>query len=213
MNNVTNNSNRENYPTNFTECQYFPPFHEIKSSFLQELTTTITTPHETFESIQEALKNNMPNFHKFQFKYPIGNQEQGELFAKVLQIKAQEAHRFVPAIKLSEFISPCHLGFTRKIEIYDGPLIQEHVLVDKASNAVIFVEDWINNETVVGNFAAINQVIEQNGTWYFAGTYVYGDSQKDVSSKIQMFDVTHKNMMEFLKNEPVDEVHKQLKQY
>ncbi len=51
-----------------------------------------------------------------------------------MQIKAQEAHRFVPVIDLSQFVAPRHLGFIREIKIKnDGSRIQEHVLVDHLS--------------------------------------------------------------------------------
>ena len=136
---------------------------------------------------------------------------------KVLQIKAQEAHRFVPVISLSEFIAPSHLGFIRKITIEgNGPTIQEHVLVDRDKHQVLFIEEFVidpSGGVHPGSFTALNQVMEENGVWYFAGTYLYPfEPQVDKIDKTsQLFLATYEAMLLFMELEDVDGIYEQLK--
>ncbi|MBA3239542.1 MAG: DUF1857 family protein [Parachlamydiaceae bacterium] len=136
-----------------------------------------------------------------------------------MQIKAQEAHRFVPVITFSQFIAPSHMGFIRNIKIENnGPTVQEHVLVDQNSMQVIFIEEWVmdTNEVIhPGSFAAINSLIEEGGQRYFAGTYFYKDAPdvSKVPAIIEMFNKTYENMILFLENEDVDHIYNQLYKY
>lgn len=202
-----------------SECFYLAPVQDIpESTFLQDLISKSHNLNETFESIRNSFEENNSLYHQFQFKYPLKNQEHAQIFAKVLQIKAQEAHRFVPVIALSQFISTSHLGFIRRITIDgDGPTVQEHVLVDRSSNAVIFIEEWISTKKGIesGCFAALNNIIEENGLWYFAGTYLYNDkpNQNEIHKRIEMFTKTYENMMIFIENENVEEAYNQLSRF
>jgi hypothetical protein len=178
---------------------------------------------ETFESLHSIFKWMMPHCCYFQFKYPLKDEQQAKDFVKVLKIKAQQAHRFVPVISSCEFIAPSHLGFTRKIIVKEKDYllqerdvrIQEHIVINADSNAILFIEEWIalsTGEIMAGHFAAINDVIEEEGQWYFTGTYLY-DFVKDVEQSKQMFDATYRNMVTFLENEDVEVVYQSLAKY
>jgi len=198
-------------------CVYKKPVQEpCENTFLKELITRGHNLNESFDSIRDSFEQNKTSYHQFQFQYPLKGHEHAQLFAKVLQIKAQEAHRFVPAIVHSQFISPHHLGFLREITIGGGgPTIQENVLIDRASNSVIFIEESITTKEGIesGEFAAINRVIEENGQWYFAGTYLYNDkpSQDKTDERIDMFAKTYENMMNFIEKDDVQGAYDQLK--
>lgn len=199
-----------------SDCIYVSPLQEISEEFFfHELILRSDHLSETFASILDFFEQNRSSFHQFQFKYPLNNQEHAQTFAKVLQIKAQQAHRFVPTIAHSQFNSACHLGFIRNIKIKEPYLrIQERVLVDRASHAVIFIEEWIETEkgVMLGSFAALNEVIEESGLWYFAGTYLYMNppAEDEIQDRIEMFDKTYENMLLFIENEDVDEVYNHL---
>jgi len=202
------------------ECYYAEPIEQkVDEIFFQQLILQGYDENETFVSIEKHLRDSIPFSHRFQFKYPLKDSSHAQIFAKVLQIKAQEAHRFVPVIDLSQFIAPSHLGFIRNIEIANsGPTVQEHVLVDQNSMQVIFIEEWVmdSNEVIhPGSFAAINGIIEEDGQWYFAGTYLYKDAPdaSKVPAIIQMFQKTYENMISFQENEDVDQVYNQLHKY
>lgn len=199
-----------------SDCIYKMPVQEpSKNDFFKELITRGHSINESFDSIRDFFEQKMSLYHQFQFKYPLKDREHAQIFAKVLQIKAQEAHRFVPAIALSQFISATHLGFLREIMIGGGgPTIQENVLIDRASNSVIFIEESIRTPegTSSGEFAAINRIIEEDGQWYFAGTYLYNDkpSQDKIDERIDMFAKTYENMMRFIEKEDVQGFYDQL---
>ncbi|MBA3285248.1 MAG: DUF1857 family protein [Nitrosopumilus sp.] len=202
------------------ECYYAEPIEQkVDGNFFQKLIVKCYDENETFASIENHLRNNISFSHRFQFKYPLKNRSHAQIFAKVLQIKAQEAHHFVPVIDLSQFIAPRHLGFIREIKIKnDGLRVLEHVLLDHESAQVIFIEDWVldsNNIRFPGSFASINSVIEEEGTWYFAGTYFYNEKPKnaDIPHKIRMFQETYENMISFIENEDVDFYYNQLRSY
>ena len=117
---------------------YIPPQRQPDSSFFEEIQKKSDLNSETFSSIASFLLQQRGAYHQFSFRYPIGTKKQAEDFIKVMQIKAQEAHRFVPVIADSQFIEPRHLGFSRRIVIVDGRTIQEHVLVDSNSPLLSF---------------------------------------------------------------------------
>lgn len=201
------------------ECYYAEPAEQkVEGNFFQKLIAQGYDENETFASIEKHLRDKVTFSHRFQFKYPIGDHSQAQIFAKVMQIKAQEAHRFVPVIELSQFIAPRHLGFIREIKICDGPTVQEHVLVDHRSPQVIFIEEWVltpDNIQYPGSFAAINSVVEEEGTWYFAGTYFYNEKPDNakISNTIRMFHETYENMISFIENDDVDDCYNQLHSY
>lgn len=202
------------------QCYYLEPLDvAVDEHFFQKLIHQSCKEEETFVSIESQLRNNIPFCHRFHFKYPLKDKIHASCFAKIMQIKAQEAHRFVPVIALSQFIAPAHLGFIRNLKIANsGPTVQEHVLVDQNSMQVIFIEEWVmdsNGVVYPGSFTAINSIIEEEGHWYFAGTYIYKDAPdaSKVPSIIQMFQMTYENMISFLENEDVDQVYDQLCKY
>ncbi|MBA3286141.1 MAG: DUF1857 family protein [Nitrosopumilus sp.] len=202
------------------ECYYAEPIEKkVDGNFFQKLIVEGYDENETFASIEKNLRDNIPFSHRFQFKYPLKNSFHAQNFAKVLQIKAQEAHRFVPVIDKSQFIAPCHLGFIREIKIKnEGLRVQEHVLLDHVTAQAIFIEEWVidsNNIQYPGSFAAINSVIEEEGMWYFAGTYFYNEKPQDadIPNTISMFQETYENMISFIENEDVDYYYNQLYSY
>jgi hypothetical protein len=202
------------------ECYYVEPIEQkVDGNFFQKLILQGYDENETFASIENHLRDNIPFSHRFQFKYPLKNKSYAQVFAKVMQIKAQEAHRFVPVIDISQFIERCHLGFIREIKIKnDGPKVREHVLLDHESAQIIFIEEWVrdsNNIQYPGSFAAINSLIEEEGTSYFAGTYFYNEKVKnaDIPNKIRMFQETYENMITFIENGDVDHCYGQLSSY
>ncbi len=187
--------------TTSEQCYYFEPLEfAVDENFFQKLILRSCEEEETFASIESYLRNNIPFCYRFQFKYPLKDSVYANTFAKILQIKAQEAHRFVPVIIFSQFIAPSHLGFIRNIKIAgSGPTVQEHVLVDQNSMQVIFIEEWVMDSDEVihpGGFAAINSIIEEEGQWYFVGTYLYEEAPQasEVSATIQMFQKTYENI-------------------
>lgn len=199
------------------QCAYSAPVEvAMEEDFFQKLIFKSYHEEETFGSIETVLRENIPFCHRFQFKYPLKGSVHAQIFAKVMQIKAQEAHRFVPTIASSQVIAPAHLGFIRNIKIINnGPTVQEHVLVDQNSMQVIFIEDWLMDSNGVmhpGSFAAINSIIEEEGQWYFAGTYFYQNAPQasGIFSTIQMFQKTYENMLLFIENEDVEQVFHQL---
>ncbi len=199
------------------ECYYAEPIDQkVDVNFFQKLIIQADDKNETFASIEKHLRDNIPFSHRFEFKYPLLDKSHAEIFAIVLQIKAQEAHRFVPVIESSQFIAPGNLGFIREIKIKnDGPRVQEHVLLDHKKARIIFIEEWVidsNNIEHPGCFAAINSVIEEEGMWYFAGTYFYNEKKKsaDIPSTIRMFQETYENMISFIENEDVESNYNQL---
>lgn len=202
------------------QCYYLEPLEmAVDEHFFQMLTLQICNKEETFAGVESHLKDNTPFCHRFHFKYPLKDSFQANTFAKILQIKAQEAHRFVPVIAFSQFIAPSHLGFIRHIKIANGgPTVQEHVLVDQVSWQVIFIEDWVMDSSGVthpGCFAAINSIIEEAGHWYFAGTYLYKNAPEasSVPTIIKMFRETYENMISFSEDEDVDLVYNRLHKY
>ena len=202
------------FSTETPECIYVPPTQPIISNtFFQEIISRGHTPAETFASIRTFFEQHQTSYHQFQIKHPLKNQDQAQLFTKVLQIKAQEAHRFVPVIELSQFIEPSHLGFIRQIKIEgNGPIVNEHILMDPSSNAVIFIEESVTtqNGNEPGCFTALNEIIEESGQWFFAGSYLYDSAPEDASKRIEMFKKTFENMVIFSESEDVDRIFNQL---
>jgi hypothetical protein len=93
--------------------------------------------------------------------------------------------------------------------------IQEHVVADVDSNAILFIEEWITlstGEIMAGHFAALNDIVEEDGHWYFTGTYLY-EFVADIEQSRQMFDATYQNMTIFLENEDVEAVYQSLAKY
>jgi len=173
-------------------------------------------PNETFDSLFEYVKNNLNRATLFNFKFPLNDENHAKQFAKVLKIKAQQANLFVPVIESCEYISKTTNGFIRRIKISDnGPTIQEHVLLDKKSFGVLFVEEWeeLNAARVEGRFVAWNNVIEEKGLWYFVGTYLYNDTfEPEVIEKQKaMFQKTYENMILFLEKHDIESAYLKLK--
>lgn len=185
-------------------CFYFPPCIEPENSpfFVQMIQRART---ESFKDILNYFENNQNDTHQFHFKYPIKNEEQAHQFVQVLHLKAREAHHFVPVISHCQPICTAHLGFYRLIKIVQGPEILEHVLVDSPSNTVIFVEEQIKSENGVfpGSFTALNQIIEENGQWFFQGFYLYQNrpSEERIQDNIAMFWETYQNMTSYIEDQ------------
>lgn len=203
-----------------SECNYLEPTPPVvDETFFHNFINRAKDEAETFDSMMCSFRQSAPFCHRFQFKYPLQDRVHAEVFARVLQIKAQEAHRFVPAIALSRFDSTSHLGFRRTINIVDaGPKIQEHLLVDKGSNKVIFIEETVEVESdkiFPGCFVAVNEIVEENGFWYFAGTYLYNSKPESdkIENTVKMFQATYDNMMSFIETGKVAEVYNQLSKF
>ncbi len=188
---------------------YIAPQRAYASNPFGEMRAKSDRVVETFATMASFLHGVQDCCHQFRFKYPLLSAEHAKTFAKVMHIKAQEAHRFVPVIKNCEFIGPRNLGFARRIVIAEGPIVQEHVLVDAASDAVIFIEESVvlpNGEVQPGAFAALNSVIEENGSCYFSGIYLYDDqpSDRQAQERKTMFRLTYENMIGFMESDDVE---------
>jgi hypothetical protein len=202
-------------------CNYLVPTQPVNDElFFHDLILRANDEMETFDTIASYLKEQAVFCHRFQFKFPLKEgREYAQIFAQVLQIKAQQAHRFVPVISFSQFLTPSHLGFIRKIKIGDrGPNIQEHVLVDRIYDNIIFIEELIEDSSQgieLGCFAALNSILEEEGAWYFTGTYLYNwePDTETMNDTIQMFKKTYENMASFIENNDVDAIYHQLSEY
>lgn len=196
------------------EFVYFPSTDKKANDVLKEIRAKGENSQESFESIRQYIEQNKNVFYQFYFKYPLDGVDRQD-FVKVLKIKSQEAHRFVPVIAFSEYIEPKHLGFLREIQIAAGPMVQEHVLLDRASDSIIFIEEcvFLPKGVALGSFVAINSVVEEEGRSYFFGMYLYEDlpSQKQIEDRELMFKRTWENMMYFTKNHSLDVVFDHLK--
>lgn len=195
-----------------------PQYAPINDKFFSEIITKSKNKTETFDSILNFFEQNKNSYYLFTFNYPLANKEQADVFKKVLAIKAQQAHRFVPVIEHSQFIEPSHLGFIRQIQIKDGPLVQERILINQNPTQVIFISEWANmhGQLLPDNFVAINEVIEKDGQWYFSGSYLYGTNPTESASEesmVEMFKTTDENMLKFIKNEDVEAIYNQLHPY
>jgi hypothetical protein len=205
--------------TAYSGCIYLEPAQTtLTDTFFQEIINQSNHSEETFETLLAFFHVGKESFHRFQFEYPLEDKKHAELFFKVLEIKAQEAHRFVPVFTDCQFLYPKHLGFLRKALIANGPTIWEHTLVDKKSKSVLFIEEQEvlpNGEKIEGCFACLNAVIEKAGQWYFSGIYLYTErpSPEEIAQTEQMFFHTYENMIAFIKNGLTDSVYKQLHKY
>lgn len=201
-----------------SECVYIAPQRSNATNVFDEVKTKSDQNTETFSTMATFFHEIKESCHQFYFKYPLQSAEQAKIFAKILQIKAQEAHRFVPVIASCQFLEPRNLGFSRQIEIVNGPIVQEHLLVDTASDSVIFVEEFAvmpNGEVFPGTFTALNSIIEENGSWYFSGIYLYPDqpNEKQVQERQAMCKKTFENMIDFMNKDNVDFIFNKLKKY
>jgi hypothetical protein len=186
--------------------------------FFQEIITRSDHPGETFQTILTFFNDRKELFHRFQFEYPLGDDKNAESFFKVMEIKAQEAHRFVPVFAGCQFLYPKHLGYLRKAQIANGPTIWEHTLVDKKSKSVLFIEEQEvlpNGQRIEGCFVGLNTVIEKDRQWYFSGTYLYTEkpSSEQIAQREQMFLHTYENMIAFIENGQIDSIYDQLHPY
>lgn len=202
----------------FAECIYLPAKSESMLDFCSSLSEMSDQEGETFASINAFFDDVKESCHQFVFKYPIRDSEQAALFAKALKIKAQEAHRFVPVISACKFLETRNLGFSRQVQIKGGPLVFEHVLVDQESDSLIFIEEFIilpSGEKVPGAFAAINQVREENGAWFFSGIYLYDErpAREQIAERVAMFDLTYHNMLLFIETSDVESIYLSLKSF
>lgn len=182
-------------------CSYLPPSVETGNSpFFTQMIELARK--ESFRDILDFFESNQSDTHQFHFKYPLKNEEQANQFIQVMYLKAREAHRFVPVISHCQPTCDAHLGFDRLIKIVQGSEILEHVLVDISSNTVIFIEQWVKSEKGVfpGSFTAVNQVIEENGQWFFQGFYLYQNrpSEERIQDNMNMFWETYQNMISYI---------------
>jgi hypothetical protein len=200
------------------EYHYLEPKTACAPSLFDEFKRRSDLPQETFATLAASLHEMKDSCHQFQFKYPLRDSDQAALFARVMQIKAQEAHRFVPVIANCQFIEPRHLGFSRRVSIVDGPVLQEHVLIDTLTRSIIFVEEFAvtpEGEVVPGTFVALNSVIEEEGQWFFSGIYLYGQppTEKQIQDRIRMFWLTYEAMIDFIEKCDVDLAFSELRQF
>lgn len=193
-------------------CTYTPPLEaQADVKFFREIGALANI--ETFENVLKFFKEHQSNLHQFEFRYSLKDKAHAEAFAKVLRIKAQEAHRFVPVIEDCTVLDSASSGFIRHIFIKDGPLVQEHTLIDQ--DRVLFIEQWVISENGVepGRFSAFNRIVEEEGKWYFDGTYLYDEpaSVEEAAQRCEMFRKTYENMAAFIEQADVNEVESKLK--
>lgn len=187
------------------------------ADLFQEL-KEIADTQARFASVADHIEQAKISCHQFVFKYPLKDAGQAKTFSKVMQIKAQEAHRFVPVIMDCQALEKKNLGFSRQIIIQNGPLVQEHVLLDQETDSVIFVEEFVvlpDGKTVPGSFAAINRITQEEGRFFFYGIYLYDEepTQATIETRDAMFQATYDNMIRFLETEDVDFVYSSLKEF
>jgi len=156
------------------------------------------TISEKFNKLQQDHKN------KFSYDFTIEDDKKGSLFHKVVEIKAQQAYRFVDAIKDCKFVNQETDGFTRKITIKvpSEPEFQERLFIDKKDGEikVYFVQNDDKD-----TFACFNHVYRNERKWHWAGVYLYGQLndtlENEKQNKKNMFDSTFANMMKLLEDE------------
>lgn len=191
----------------------------LSGAYFQELIKKSDQSDATFQKIFEDFKEHASSFYRIRFRYPLKDEQQAKQFAKLLQIKAQQAHRFVPSMKKAEFIEPRHLGFIRRLDL-DGKgfTVQDRILVDKELPRILFIQEWFidsNGKKQPGNFAAVNAVIQENGHWYFFGEYLYPleAPAEAIEGMLITFCETYENMLLFLEKDDVDAVLRSLKTF
>jgi hypothetical protein len=211
----------ETFPTSpdSLPCFYVPPTQiSFGDVFFATLRALGQLPGQNFENIKEFFGENVQSHNTFQFKFPLKDTQQAEYFIKTMWIKTQQAHRFVPVFTDCRYKERTHLGFIREVDILDGPTIREHVVVDPNSPAVIFIEEsqeLPNGVVIPGGFAALNSVIQEDGYWYFACTYVYSQAPQDqvVEERKEMFRETHRRMLSFIESGETETVYQELMQF
>lgn len=185
-----------------SECHYLKPEKEMAADIFRTLQDS-SNRADTFGAVADLIEEARDSCHQFEFKYALKNREEAEVFSKVMRIKAQAAHWFVPVIKDCQVVEKRNLGFLRQVTIQDGPIVQENVLIDQESGSVLFIEEAVllpNGRELPGAFAAINRVIEEEGDFYFHGIYLY-DEEPDlltIEKRDEMFRATYENMLRFL---------------
>jgi hypothetical protein len=196
------------------ECVYVTPRGVEDGAFFSEL--VVMSRKEPFED-PLAMVEGGQGVYRFEFRYLIPEEVSAEDFFKVMLVKGQEADRFVPPIASSTVVAPGHLGYVRQIQIRGGPLVQEHVLVDRGRRMLLFIEEWnrMGDQTQAGAFAAVNRLERRDGRNYFTGTYVYPtvSSPEEVEARCQMFETTFNNMVEFARSGELAAAYRQLKSY
>jgi hypothetical protein len=181
-----------------------PPVEQhrpVENAAFRELVNLSKNPETDFKKIAEKFDQLVehPNVYGHE-PYIITDEKKGELFSKVLEIKAQHPERFVEEIKDCTFVRSETDGFIRKITINapGEPVFEERVFIDKQSNGdmrVIFVQN--HDEDF---FACSNDVWLDGGKWHWMGTYLYGTPQTDEKMH-HMFETTYANMLKFLDNQ------------
>jgi hypothetical protein len=176
---------------------------QVPNSVFKELVSLAKMPSSNFESVSAKfaeLQQQCSN--RFDYNFPIQDGKKGELFSKVVEIKGQQAHRFVDEIKDCQFVNKNTDGYTRKIEINvpELPTFEERLFIKKQANGeitIIFVQN--HDEDF---FACLNHVHQDGGKWYWSGSYLYGElsnsAEVESKNKQQMFDSTYANMLKFL---------------
>lgn len=201
-----------------SQCEYLPPRQASDENLFNQILSESMQTDKSVADIASYLHEIKDDCHQFTFKYPLFNADHALTFAKVMEIKAQEAHRFVPVFSDCRFIEEANLGFIRQADVKGGPTIQEHVLVDSGAHTVIFVEQFVrlpNGQEIPGAFAAINQVVEEEGCWYFSGAYLYAEepSLDKIQERKEMFRKTYDNMIDFIQRDDVEAVYASLQLY
>lgn len=196
---------------------YIEPTQNVLGiDFFQGLIQESDRDDATFGAVLDEFNQHTPSFYRIQFKYPIKT-EQVQKFIEALQIKSQQAHRFIPRMKKAEFIETRPLGFIRRLDLDgNGFTVQDRILVDNGLPRILFIQEWfIDSEgnKRPGNFAAVNAVIQENGCWYFFGEYLYAmePPEEAVNGMMETFWETYQNMLLFIRNEDVDEIFQSLK--
>lgn len=202
----------------YAEENYFCAYGIVDTNFYSNILEKSANRAETFDSIYDYFQKHKKGFYRYEFKHLLRDKKHAQIFVKVLAIKAQEAHRFVPPIQKSEFQTPCHLGFVRHIKIEGGgPVCSERVLVNPHGSRVIFLEEWceMNSSIEPGSFAAMNGIIKEKGKWYFTGEYLYSTAsdEREVQARKKMFNQTYQKMLAFIEKEDVEKIYCNLKKF
>ena len=202
-----------NPPSTADTFRYHAPHQIPEHGMFQQLLAASRDPRETFDSLLVRFHAMKGLSHCYEFRYRLPGDTSAERVFKALQVKAQQAHRFVPVIEQSQFVAPCHLGFTRTIQIRaGGPAVTERILFGSDRHTVLFIEETVyqlgEGELPVG-YASINKLIQDDSAWSLIGTYLYAE-QNSVEAMRTMFAKTFDNMLGFAQTEQLDAVYAQL---
>ncbi len=151
-----------------------PPAQGEGTEALQRLITQSKT--EKFGKLVGIFIQSYPQCHAIHFKFPLEVDRQAfvrilAIFARQPDFFAQGPSRFGP-IPRYELIDETLMGFTR-VDKYEGlEPIRLNFFVDQGTGSIMGV---VEN----GTRAALDQVVEENGKWYYTGAFLFAVKREE----------------------------------